>query len=188
MTATNIPATTSPRVLTGSVSGPNPYAAGGFDVDLSATFATISFFALSITTIGPNLPPVHYEYALDTPAVGKVRVKIMRHRYDKVDAGNSATSQPGGVTLATSSGQNVVSEAAHTHTQSALTAQAVDAVGGAGNATRVSVATGAGTSHTHAMNTLYQHTHAATQTDAASVELGAVDLSGSTWRWLAVGA
>lgn len=219
MTVSSLPAPTSPKIVTGNVTGPNPYAAGGFTVDLSATFATVSYFAMAITTVGANLPPAHYEYALDSPSAGKVTVKVMRHRYDKVSSVDNVSGQPAGVTVQTTSGQTVAAEAAHTHgvgsydaaaeaahthNQSALTAQAVDAVGGVGNATRVSAATGAGTSHDHALsgtsaagsshshtdNNIYQHQHGNTQaeTNAASVEMGSTNLSGTTWRYLAVGS
>lgn len=168
-------------LLTGNVSGPNPYAAGGFTVDLTASVSSVDFFGLAVLIVGPNLPPHHCEYTLNSPDPGKVKVKVMRHRYDKLDAGNSATSQPGGVTLATTSGQLSVAAAGTVST--AVNALSVDALG-TGNAQNTSHQH----SHQHAMNVLYQHTHAATETNAASVELGAVDLSGTTWRYLAVGA
>lgn len=212
---------TVPKIVTGATAGPASYATGGFVVDLSATFTDIDFFALAITTVGANLPPCHYEYALNTPTAGKVTCKVMRHRYDRATVGDtSAQNPPSGVTLQGASGAAVAAgsahthgngtlavgdHAAHTHEQSASTALSVD-VGGVGNATRVSVATGdpsavlthsvAGalgneSSHTHVDNNLYQHGHVVTQTEtnAASVELAnATNLSGSAFMYLAAGS
>lgn len=195
----------------GNVSGPNPYAAGGFVIDLTGSFASVDWIELIVTTVGPNLPPVHIEYALDTPTAGKVTVKLMRDRFDRatLTIGN-VSGQPGGVTVAAASGVLVTAAGGHTHTtdgghaghgvvSTVANALTVDAVGGVGTAQQTAHqhATSAGAhthdaiaNHQHTDNNLYEHQHVTTQTqtDLASVEIGAVNLSGTTWRFLAKGA
>jgi hypothetical protein len=178
MSVTSLPAPTSPKIVTGNLAGPNPYASGGFTVDLSASFASVDFFALSILSVGTNLPPAHYEYTLNSPGAGQVKVKVMRHRYDRPTA---VTGQPAGVSIGASSGQLTAAAAGTVST--AVQAQAVDALG-SGTAQN----TNHQHSHQHATNILYEHSHTLTETNAASTELGGVDLSGTTWRYLAVGA
>lgn len=214
------------KITVGTTSGPNPYAAGGFVIDLSGTFTDVDHLSLSLLTPG-NLPPCHYEYAYNTPDPGKVTVKIMRHRYDRATLGDtSAQNPPAGVTLAGASGATTETEAAHTHTDGTL---AVDidhdhpsfsggaaqspsiapTAGVGGNAAddathqhvidvpalgttskNVTGATDAGDAHDHVTNVLYEHGHDVTQTptNAASVEMDAVNLSTTTWSYLAAGS
>lgn len=163
-------------IVTGSLVGPNPYAAGGFTLDLRSSLASLNFLDLAVAVPG-SLPPVHPQVTINAPTAGQAVIVLMRHRYDRPTA---VTGQPGGVTVAGASGQ--------------LTAAAAGTVSTVANALSVD-ALGAGTaqqtthqhSHQHATNILYEHSHVLTQTDAASVEIGAVNLSGTTWRYLAVG-
>lgn len=164
----------SEGTVTGSTSGPANYVAGGFVVDLSASLSSVDFFMLAVTAVGPNLPPCHYEYALNVPANGKITVKVMRHRYDKLTAIGNVSGAPSGVTVANASGQTTSA-----NQSSPLTPTTGVEGSAADDAT-----------HTHTMDTLYQHQHGNTQaqTDGASVEVAAAtDLSGTTWRYLAVG-
>lgn len=167
------PASAFPKVLVGSIVGPASYAVGGFVIDLSASASQIDFLGIEVETIGPNLPPCQLVIARNTPANGKATLKVLRHRYDRASLGDaSAQNPPAGVSLAAASGQ----------TAAASTATQNDPDAGVAGPSVVAA------NHTHVVNHLYQHGHAVTQTqtDAAAVELGAVDLSGTTFRYLAV--
>lgn len=216
-----------PALATGDVSGPNPYAAGGFVVDLTATFSSVEFFALAVKKGSRgNLPVADYEYDLDEPDPGKVTVKVVKSRYDKATAGDtSAQNAPTGVTIQGASGATVANESAHTHAPGTLavdidhdhanaTSTAAQSapinptagVGGTGadDATHthdvnlpalgvtsksVTGTSAAGAAHNHVDNNLYQHGHNMTQTatDSAVAELGAIDLSATSWRYMATG-
>lgn len=202
--------------VVGTVSGPASYSTGGFVVDLSADLTDVDFLALSLLTPG-NLPPCHLEYALNTPSAGKVTVKVMRHRYDRLTSVDAVSNPPSGVTVQTASGQTVAAESAHTHSvdvnhdhgsaNSGVSASAaINPTAGVGGTVdslghvhpvdlpalgTTSKTSSAGSSHTHTDDNLYAHNHAVTrnETDAASVELAAAtDLSGATWAYMAVGS
>lgn len=195
---------------TGAKVGPAAYVAGGVGVDLSAIFSSLTFFAVICTTVGPNLPPVEYHYALNSPAAGQAKFKPMRKRFDRFTFG-STTGSPGGVTV-NAAATTTTSDAGHTHvsqgghTGHGLVSTVMDAklvdVLGAGTAQNTlhdhAAAGGAHThpavaAHPHSIPSLYEHQHGVTvpvqtQTNVASVEVAAgVDLSGTTWRFVAKG-
>jgi hypothetical protein len=160
-------------LITGSTAGPASYPTGGFVVDVSAQLATVAFFMLAPLQVGPNLPPVHFEYSLNQPSNGRVRVKVMRHRYDRLQQINGITGQPAGVSIATTSGARTGQASPDT----------VDAGPGLAGADPTLPA------HTHAFDVMYQHQHAVThaQTNTESVELpNGTDLSAALFAWLAV--
>lgn len=188
--------------------GPASYATGGFV--FSSGLGALSYFALEIKTVGPNLPPCHFEYTLNSPGAGDVTIKIMRHQFDRTPSLSSVTGLPAGVSSAAASGQTYDNESAHTHNMDhnhgAVTSGTNDLVGGGtpldltgpinisshthsfdvpnfiGN-------TGSGLAHTHTWSNLYQHQHSVTntQTNETSVELANLtDLSGTTFNYLAI--
>lgn len=187
--------------------GPTSYPTGGFVIDLTKTFSTINFFDTPIVKKGSRgtLPAVRYEITRNSPAAGKVTVKIVRKRYDRTSTVGNVSGQPSGVTVATSSGQTVTSESSHTHSidhdhGSFASATGTPGTGGVvllgltaqNNTTHTHTldlpnltgTSGAGTSHNHTDDSIYQHQHSLTQTSTvyASSELpNATDLSGTTW-------
>lgn len=201
-------------VATGNVSGPASYAAGGFVLDLSATFSTLEFLEMAVTTIGPNLPSFHLEIALNRDATGfaqgKALIKVMRDRYDKATAGN-VSGEPGGVSVrAAKFATGETTGSAHTHSidhDHPITTSSTPVAGGNGvnsgvggiaiadHTHDVDVAAFAGSTpsdgtHTHDRSFEYDHNHSVTnvQTTSTSVEITAgTDLSGTTWRFLGVG-
>lgn len=100
--------------LIANTSGPVSYAAGGFVLDLSATFTDVKYFDAVVETPA-GLMPYRFEIARNTPSAGKVTIKVMRVRYDKVSSVDSITGAPGGVTVQAASGATVASESTHTH-------------------------------------------------------------------------
>ena len=186
------------------------YATGGFVIDLSATYSTLNWLKLALKTVGANLPVCQYELTYDSPAPGQATVKIMRHRYDLVSAFGNVANQPGGVTVQAAAGGTSSSEAAHTHSidhdhpsfTSAANANAgagvLDQILGSSIGTHthdldlpnLTGTSGAGTSHNHTDNSIYQHQHGANQTatDLTTAELAnGTDLSGTTWYLMASG-
>jgi len=208
-----VSATYNQHAITGEYTGPSSYPTGGFVIDLTATYSSLNDLDLvAFKTLGSSLNlPHHYEYTLNSPVAGKATVKIVRHRYDKATSFGNVQNQPVGVTVQTASGQTASAEAAHTHaidhdhgsfnTGVASDAGAdslLDAIGpgGYGNHTHavdlpnLTGTSGAGTSHNHADNTVYEHGHAETQTttDATMSELpNATNISTSVWFLVAHG-
>lgn len=195
----------------GEVSGPTSYSAGGFVIDLRDSLSEVLMFDLVLQTLGASLVPHDLVVALNSPTAGQVTVKVMRRRYDKLSSFGNVAGQPGGVTIQTSA-QSLAAEASHTHSvvhdHAAVTsgvaseAMAGPAISGGGGAVRVDahthsldlssigVTSASGSSHTHTWSNIYQHQHAITQTvtDMATVEVAAaVNLSTSSWRYLAMG-
>lgn len=200
-----------PKIIAGNVSGPASYAAGGFDLDLSAEFASLLFIKLIPETLGV-LMPVEPEILLNRSAAGavahgEVAIKLMRERYDKTTIGN-VSGQPGGVTVQAALSANSTSTHIHSiaHDHGAVTSGAM-AQAGAGSTAGASPdalghvhsvtipASAASTSndgsHTHNRAFEYQHGHAlGTVTDTAvtlTEVANATDLSGVTWRYIAFG-
>lgn len=201
-------------VFTGDVNGPASYSTGGFVVDLSASLSTLEYLELAITTVGANLPPCHYEIQLNRDASafaqGKALVKIMRDRYDEASVGN-VSGEPGGVSVrAAKFATGLSTGSSHTHGinhDHPIATSAVPTAGGDGvnagigglsiadHTHTVDVASFTGTTpsggtHSHDRSIEYDHNHSVTntQTNSASVEITAgTNLSGTTWRFLAVG-
>lgn len=174
----------SPKITTGEVDGPASYATGGFELDLTDEVVSLQFVSLAIETVGPNLPPAHYEITINDPDSGIATIKVMRHRYDKLTSVDDVSGQPGGVTVQAASGATTSTSNEDVSTTGA--AATVDAGAGSGAAQNEAHTH----SHSHTFDSIYEHGHDVTQTetDAESVELAATtDLSGTTWRYFAVG-
>jgi len=192
--------------------GPSSYPTGGFTLDLSATFSSLTFVAIAVKKGTRNNWGIgHEEITLNSPAVGQAKVKVLKHQQTRVSSWDSITGQPVGVTVQTTNNQAGTSEAAHTHdaTHSHVAANtAGPTAGGGGNvllalgqnmSTHVhsvtvpslAVTTGAGTSHNHTDNNLYDHRHTITYDTAANVteaELAnATNLSTTTLLIMACG-
>lgn len=205
---------TIPKIAVGNVSGPASYATGGFLHDLSASFAEIHFYKLTIETPG-SLEAEDFEYLYNQDlsgniAHGKVVIKINRDRYDKATTGN-VTGEPGGVTVraskfaaATTTGSGHSHTLDHDHpsaTSGTPTAAGagVDAAAAAaavaGHTHTVDIPaftgnTGSTGNHTHDRSFGYEHDHAFTdaETNVSLVEVAnATNLSTTTFRYLAVG-
>ena len=176
-----------------NVSPPNAgaggYPAGGFVLDLSSRFSALHAFEIEIETPGSLPSGSLWEISRNTPDPGKVRIKLVRGRYNQATLGDmSAQNPPSGVTLQTASGAQVASESAHTHSASAN--QGTNVIGGSGDTAQVGAVTSAGSAHTHTDNNLYQHGHLVTQTptDLSGVEITAAsDLSSTVFRYVAIG-
>ena len=190
--------------------GPTSYTTGGFVIDLDPTYSSLNFVNLAIKTRGANLPLSRYEYQLNTPAIGQVTVKIMKKMYDRVTSVGNITNEPASVTVQASSGVASSSESAHLHTIDHDHASFASATNGTGGGQVLLDAlgpqmeahthtldlpnytgnSGAGTSHNHTDNSIYQHQHGATHTatNLTSTELAnATNLSGTTWYLVAHG-
>lgn len=201
----------SQQVIVRTEAGPSSYATGGWVIDLSTFLSSVGFAQL-VTVLGSrgNLPAADLHVDLDTPTAGKVTVKVMRRRYDRVSAYGNVTGQPAGVTVAAASGQTTGSEAAHTHSSTHDHASFTSAgpTSGAGQVLldvvgaqqeththtldlpSLAGTSGAGTSHNHTDNSIYAHNHGSTHsaTNMASTELAAgTNLSTTRWRLLVVG-
>lgn len=194
------------KVETDSVTGPASYATGGFII--ATGLATVDHLKLFVVTPGANLPHCHFEYSLSG---GNVTVKVMRNRSDETTSIDAVTGLPGGVSLRTTSGGQYVADTTHTHSidhdHGAFNAPnptpagggVQTAVGGINQTTHVhnfdtpnlTGTSGAGTSHTHTWDSLYQHQHLLTQTatQISESELpNTTDLSGTTFFYRAIGS
>lgn len=194
----------------GEVDGPASYAAGGFVVDCRKALSAVVDASLVLRTRGATLVPYAVHATLDSPTAGQVTFKLMRRRFDRTSAVGNVQNQPAGVTVASASGSSTAAEAAHTHpidhdhattTTSTPTAAGVgvNTVGGLDAMTTHTHAvdipnlvgtSGAGTSHSHVYNGIFQHAHVSTQTvtDVALVEFAAgTSLSTSRWWFFALG-
>lgn len=204
---------TVPLIVYGDKAGPASYAAGGFELDLTADLTFIDFLTVEIETNGA-LVPCRFRYTRnqDTTgafAPGKAVIKIMREQYDKLTFGN-VSGLPGGVTAqsakfaaATTTGSSHTHAIDHDHppTESGAVqtgGNAADAGAGgpviAAHTHTVDIASFTGTSgsqtHTHDRSFEYDHDHGLTETttDTALVEVAATtNLSTSTLRYFAVG-
>lgn len=183
------------------------YPTGGFVVDLTKTFSTINFVDNPVVkkgSRGANLPSVRYEITRNSPVAGKATIKIMRKRYDRTSTIGNVSGQPVGVTVQATSGVTTTSEASHIHSMGHDHGSFTSGTAGVGagqvllDALGPSLAThthtldipnftgnsGAGTSHNHVDNTIYEHSHSVTQTSTVyttSEIPNATDLSGTTW-------
>lgn len=191
--------------------GPSSYPTGGFVVDLSSTFSSITSFGLTPQKGNRgSLPFGREEFILNSPSAGKVTVKLQGYQYSRVSSLDNITGQPSGVTIQAASGSKVSADTTHTHdmthdhaaqASAAMTAAGAgvdtDALGQALDAHTHSVdvpsqafTSGAGSSHDHTDNSLYDHTHSTTYTvtnvSAAEVT-NATNLSTTTFWGRAVG-
>lgn len=194
------------KVETDSVTGPASYATGGFTI--ATGLASVDHLKLFVVTPGANLTHCHFEYSISG---GNVTVKVMRNRFDETTSIDAVTSLPGGVSLRTTSGGQYVANTTHTHSidhdHGSVNASnpniagggVATAVGGINQTTHThgfdtpnfTGTSGAGTTHTHTWNSLYQHQHLLTQTAtqiAASELPNATNLSGATFFYRAIGA
>src|SRR3990167_2708148 len=186
--------------------GPTSYPTGGFVIDLTKTFSSINFFDNPVVKKGSrgSLPAVRYEITRNSPTAGKVTVKIVRKRYDRTSTVGNVSGQPAGVTVQATAGVVSSSESTHTHSiehNHGSFTSATPSLGGAEVLLGLSVenntththtldipnltgTSGAGTSHNHTDNSIYQHQHAITQTSTnyASSELpNATNISTTTF-------
>lgn len=195
----------SVTIKTDSVSGPASYTTGGFTI--STGLSTVQQFKLSVQTPGANLPHCHFELSRSG---GDVTVKIVKHMHDNMTAFGSVSGLPSGVSAAVASGQTYDADAAHTHSiahDHAATTSTTPTTAGGGVQTAVGGInqtththsfdvpnftgnSGAGSSHTHTWDNIYQHQHSVTNT-ATNPNLTEIangtDLSGATFNWRAVG-
>lgn len=195
----------------GEVDGPSSYSTGGFTIDVRDALRTVLDARLVLKTRGGTLVPHAIHPTVDSPTAGQATFKVMRRRFDRVSSFGNVQNQPAGVTVSAASGQVVTSENTHDHTidhdhgsqnSSVLTAAGagVNTLAGIdGIANHVHAVdlpnftgtSGAGTSHNHADNNLYSHTHAHTYTatDFALTEISAgTNLSTSRWWFCLWGA
>lgn len=194
------------EVWTESGTGPASYATGGFVV--TTGLSTVNQFKAVIGVIG-TAPPHNLEYTRNSPGAGQVTVKVVRHTYDRTTAVGDPSGLPSGVTNRTTSGGTYDNESSHVHTMdhnhAAATSSTPTAAGGGVNTVagtenqtththsfdppNFTGNTGAGGSHTHTWDSLYQHAHALTQTatDMSRAELAnGTDLSGVTFLYRAI--
>lgn len=204
---------TIPKIVVGNVSGPASYAAGGFELDLSASFAVLHFFKPVIETAGV-LEAEEFEVGINQDTTGalsygKVVIKIYRDRYDKFSIGAVSGLPAGTATQAAKFAAGTTTNSSHTHTidhdHPATVSAAMTAAGGA---VVSNAAGGAMELHTHSVNVPnftgnsganthshersfeYEHSHSFTdaETDISLVEVAAAtDLSGVTFRYIAAG-
>lgn len=191
--------------------GPSSYATGGFVIDLSATYSSLNSLRLMLKkgTRG-NLGIGRLRITLNSPTAGKATVVCEKHRYDRITAVGNVANQPAGVTVVTTSGEKGTAEATHTHAtdhdHASFTSSVPTDAGGQVNLAALGPNTdahthtlnlpnltgtsGAGTSHDHADDSIYQHDHAETHavTNVAVAEIAnATNLSASLWFGLATG-
>lgn len=194
----------------GEYTGPTSYPTGGFTIDLDPTYSSINGLTLMVKTRGANLPLARYEYTLNSPAVGQVKVKIMKRMYDRVSSVGNITNQPAGVTVQAASGAASASESSHTHAIDHDHGSFASAANGTGGGAVLLDAvgpnleihthtldipaftgtSGAGTAHNHTDNSIYQHQHSVTHTatNLTSTELAnATNLSGTVFYLVAHG-
>jgi hypothetical protein len=194
------------KVVTISVTGPNPYAAGGFTVDASSSLSWLGFMTIAEVGVG-NLPGHEFEIALNQDATGaeafgKGCIKIVKHQNQQASVSNtSVTGQPGGVTVQTALSANAATTHTHAldHNHGAVTSAAMVQSGNGSTAgttpdelghthsftiPNFTATSAAGGSHSHNRAFEYDHNHGTTTatTDVTSTELGGVDLSGTTFK------
>lgn len=190
--------------------GTTSYTTGGFVIDLTPTFSSVNSATLRVVTQGANLPACRYEYDLNAPAVGKVTVKIMKKMYAKTTSVGNVTNQPASVTVQATSGVASSSESSHTHPIDHDHGSFASAANGTGGGqvlldavgpnleihthtldlANLTGTSGAGTSHNHTDNSIYQHQHGATHTatNLTSTELAnGTNLSGTVWSLIVSG-
>lgn len=193
--------------------GPSSYPTGGFVIDLTAAYSSLNDFRLMVKKGSRGvLGATHLDIALNSPANGKVTVKVSKYRFDQASSIGGVQNQPAGVTVRGASGVVSTSEAAHTHTidhnHAAATSSGPTTTGAGVNSALATLnknvgshthivdipnlvgTSGAGSSHNHIDNNVYAHSHVDTYaaTNLAVVELAnATDLSATTWFALASG-
>ena len=204
---------TGAAVATGNVSGPASYATGGFLLDLSADLSSLGFLDLVPTTVGV-LPPCHLVFTLNRDlsgafAPGQAVVKIMRDRYNKASVGNVSGNPASTTVQAAKAAAGTTTGSSHTHTMDHDHPNTTSSVNGTGGGAVVALAAGvalsahthdvnvanftgntAASTHTHDRSFEYEHDHPVTQaaSNAISTEIAAAtDLSGTTWRFYAIG-
>lgn len=67
---------TGKRIVIDTVVGPASYAAGGFEVDLSARFSSLLFVAATVEVIGTILPPTLTRITLNSSGAGKFKIAL----------------------------------------------------------------------------------------------------------------
>lgn len=203
-----------PFIVFGNKSGPASYAAGGFELDLTAQLSFVRYLSMEIETVG-SLPSDEYEVLLnrDTAGVfapGKAVIRLLRDRYDKTTAG-AVSGQPASVTVqaakfaaANTTGSSHTHSIDHDHPSTVSStptaagagvdaALAQPAVAGHTHAIDVPnfVGSSTATTHTHDRSYEYAHGHSlgtVTDTAVSLVEVAnATNLSTTTWRYLACG-
>lgn len=197
-----------PQIASDVQTGPVSYTAGG--ITITSGLSNIGFaLAECSSTVGSMLGSVRLEIERNAPAAGQFKIKVMSENYQRVTAIGALTGLPSGVTAASSSGQTYDANAAHVHSMAhdhAAATSTNEAASGGGavldaigskdivghnhsfDPPNFTGNTGAGSSHTHTWNELYDHTHALTntQTDVTLTELTAgTDLSGAVFDWIA---
>lgn len=158
------------------------YTSGGITVDLSKIYSSLNYLYLETLSV-QDLPGGYTQVVtLNSPSAGKAKVQLFGKRYDQVTTiGNiNSGSQPTGVTIQAASGVASSSESSHTHSiehnhasfnsngrTDAGAAVLLDALGPVSflnhnhalDLPNLTGTSGAGTSHNHTDNTIYQHQH-----------------------------
>jgi len=185
----------SATIWTNVETGPASYSTGGFTV--TTTLANVDSASVKIKVRGANLAGCLIRPVRDSPSAGSLKVIIYRCLYDKLTALGDLSGLPSGVTTRTTSGGTYDAEAAHVHSMAhdhaaATTSTMAGAAGGIPHAlnnielsTHTHSAdppnftgnTGAGSSHTHTWDSLYQHQHTPTQT---ATDMGLVEATAGT--------
>lgn len=193
------------------ITGPASYSTAT-GIVITTSLSSVLFSTVRVDVPGPNLGGARGSVTINSPAAGQVTVRILGRFYDKATSVNTSLTGLGGlVSERSTSGGTYVANAVHTHAldhdHAAVTSGGqAGAVGGSiidltapmqirthdhsfdppnhtGN-------TGAGVSHTHAWDNIYEHNHSITntETDMTFVELpNGTDLSGLTFNVLAIG-
>lgn len=194
------------KIWTDTAAGPT-YATGG--VTVATGLSTVDFFYVQISDPGTNL---NGAYLFPVSRSGaNATYKIMVEHYDKLTNVGGVTDLPASVSLASANDQTVEADASHVHPNThdhPATNSAAATFGGGGVQTAVGGVnsnthshtfnppnftedTGAGDSHEHTWNNLYEHNHTPTntETNATYVELpNGTDLSDSTLIFTAAGS
>lgn len=175
--------------------GPASYTGGGFTV--VTTLTTVASFDAWIDTAGPNLGAVSFEFILNSPSAGSVKVKVLQEKFNLLDSLGGPTGLPAGVTSPASSGSNVATETPHSHAidhdhpivtsgllsggLGTVTQALLNAVNSSTHTHTVDLALLTGTSgtqtHQHTWNNIYAHAHTVTQ---STVDVGLTQIIGGT--------
>lgn len=194
-------------VVTEITTGPNPYdTATGWVI--ATGLGTVQHGKVVVAVPGANLPHCEFRYSRNG---GNLTVRIYKHMYDKLTAIGAVSGLPAGVTAPASSGSTYDANAAHVHSMAhdhaAATSATMTAAGGGAVLDAVGSKdillhthsfdppnftgnTGAGSSHSHTWDNIYEHAHATTltETDPTLTEIAnGTDLSGTTFSWRAIG-
>lgn len=193
-------------VETNTFTGPASYATGG--IVITTTLSTVNMFDIQIQTADADLNSFRPVVSRNSPGAGQVTVQLMRKQYDKLTDVGAVSGLPSGVTARSTSGGTYDANTDHVHPNDHNHTAATSATmaGAAGGALLDAVGskdilihthsfdppafTGdvGTTTHTHTLNSIYQHQHTVTNTET-TVSLSelpnATNISGATFIWYA---